>query len=96
MAGRELAGRELAKQKTFHSAAARNPASDETRRKHARVVEHEQITGAQMPLQMAKRGVLDVAGISREHEQPRPSMLGGRPLGDQLVRQVEVEIAGSQ
>src|SRR5688572_14660444 len=46
---RELAGREFAKQKTFHSAAARNPDSDETRRKHARVVEHEQITGAQMP-----------------------------------------------
>ena len=70
--------------------------ADEPRRKHASVVNDEQIAGAQVIGHRGERRVLDGARLPRQHQQSRLPSLGWRTLSDQLVRQIEVEIAGSQ
>jgi hypothetical protein len=40
--------------------------------------------------------VLDGPAVPREHQQLRLPALGRRPLRDQLLGQIEIEIAGSQ
>ena len=70
--------------------------TNEARRKDASVVEHEQIAGAEMIGQSRERGVFDRPGMAREDQQPRLPSLRRRPLSDQLLGQVEIEIAGSE
>ena len=88
--------RQFAKQQTLDGAAAWNSMPHEPRRKHARVVDDEQIAGAQVIGQPRERRVLDGTRLPRQHQQSRLPSLGRRTLSDQLVRQIEVEIAGSQ
>ena len=68
----------------------------EPRRKHASIVDNEQIAGAQVIGHPRERRVLDGTRLPREHQQSRLPALDWRTLSDQLVRQIEVEIAGSQ
>ena len=79
-------------QQAFDVAPARQPAPQQARRKHPRVVEHEQIAASEMPRKRGNRGVFDRAGAARQHEQSRSSALGGRVLGDEIGRQFEGEV----
>jgi hypothetical protein len=45
--------------------------------------------------QPRERRVFDCTRLSREHQQSRLPSLGRRALRDQLVRQVEIEVAGA-
>jgi hypothetical protein len=40
--------------------------------------------------------VLDRTSVSWEDQQSRLASLGGRTLSDQLLRQIEIEIAGAK
>jgi len=68
----------------------------EPRRKHASIVDNEQIAGTQVIGHPRERRVLDATRLPREHQQSRLPALDWRTLSDQLVRQIEVEIARSQ
>ena len=86
---------EPTQQKAFHHAAAWNATTDEPCRKDARVVEHEQIARPQVLSESGKSGVLDCAGVPGKHQETRLASLGRRSLSDQLLRQIEIKIAGS-
>ena len=70
--------------------------SDQPRREDTRVIQHEQVAGTQIVAETIEGRVLDGPVVSREHQQPRLPALGRRPLRDQLLGQIEIEIAGSQ
>jgi hypothetical protein len=64
-------------------------------RKHSCVVQDKKIARAEVVAETRERCVLDGAGVPREDHQSRLPSLGRRTLGDQLVRQLEIEIAGA-
>ena len=86
---------EFAQQKALHCATTRHATAEQPRRKDARVVEHQQVAGSQVVLEVPERGVLDRTFASREHQQPRPSTHGRGALCDQFVGKLEVEITNS-
>ena len=59
-------------------------APDDARRQHARVVEDEQVAGAQELRQLGEQPILDGARGAVEHEQTARAPLGERHLRDQL------------
>jgi hypothetical protein len=63
--------------------------------KHSRIVQDKQIARAQMFAKPREGRVLDCTSVSWKHQEPRLSSLGGRTLGDQFLRQIEIEIAGA-
>ena len=69
--------------------------TQKARGEDARIVDNKQIAGAEVIRQLHERRVFDCARLSREHQQSRLPSFGGRMLSDQLVRQVEVEVAGA-
>jgi hypothetical protein len=87
---------EFAKEETLHCAAARDTTTYESGREHASVVEHEQIARAKMAPQPAERRVLNRSCVAWEDEESRLPSLGRRPLSDQFVGQLEIEVAGLQ
>ena len=88
--------RKPAKQEALDGSAARNSVAHEPRGKYTGVVNDQQIAGAQVIRQLGKRGVLDCARLPRQHQQSRLPSFSRRTLSDQLVREIEVEIARSQ
>ena len=85
----------FAQQQALDCSAAWNSMPHEPRRKHASIVDNEQIAGTQMIGHPRERRVLDGTRLPREHQQSRLPSLDWRTLSDQLVRQIEVEIARS-
>jgi hypothetical protein len=67
----------------------------EPRRKHAGVIDDKQVAGAQMIADARERGVLDRAALSRKNQESRLAALSRGTLSDQLIRQIEVEVARS-
>ena len=88
---RRRRGARLAHEQTFHLAAARIAAAEESRRKDARVVEHQQIARAQEAPEVGERRVLERPARARHHQQPRTPAFG-RLLRDERLGQLEVEI----
>jgi hypothetical protein len=70
--------------------------TQEARGEDACIVDDQQIAGAKVIWQPRERGVFDCARFAPEHQQSRLPSLGRRALSDQLLGQIEVEIAGSQ
>jgi hypothetical protein len=68
--------------------------ADQTCWKDTCVVEHEEIARAEMVCQSSKRRVLDLTGKPWKYQKSRLPSLSRRALSDQLVRQIEIEIAG--
>lgn len=60
----------------------------------ARVVEHQQVAGAQQVGQIGEAPVLPAVAV--HDQQPAGGALGQRELGDQLRRQVVIEIGEGQ
>jgi hypothetical protein len=67
--------------------------TDQPRRKDARVVDDQQISGTKKLGEMRNGGMRGAAGLPVEVEQPSRRSLGDRFLRYQLRRQMEVEIA---
>ena len=80
-------------QQAFDGAAGGNAAAQQARRKDARVVDHQEVAGRQAVGQLREAAVRDGARYPIEVKQPRRASVGGRLLGDQAGRQVEVEVA---
>src|SRR5688572_10965637 len=74
-------------------APTRRLVPDDTRRQHTRVVEHEQIAGAEQRRQVGEQPILDTARGTVEHEQAARAPLPERRLRDQLRRKFVVEVA---
>src|SRR4051794_32943625 len=62
-------------------------------RKHARVVDDEQIAGTEQFWQRRHRRVSDWTAAAGQIEETSRPALGGRLLGDQFRRKLEVELA---
>jgi hypothetical protein len=59
--------------------------------KYTGVVDDHQIAGPKYAGDIGEPGVLDRACSAIQHEQSRGASFGGRVLGDQLIRQLEIE-----
>ena len=86
-----LAVAALREQQQLEPPAAR-PAAAHAGRDDARIVQHEQVAGAEQPRQRRTVLVRERLGLASDHEQPRRRALGRRLLGDQLGRQRVVEV----
>ncbi len=82
-----------AQEQAFDGAAARHAPAEQSSRKHARVVDHQEVAGREVIGQRRETAVCDVAGRAIQVEEPRRAPIGGRFLGDQFGRQLEVEVA---
>ena len=67
--------------------AAARPAAEEASREDAAAVRDEKVAGAEELRKVGEGAVLEGAGRTVEHEQPRGVALGERLLGDELRRQ---------
>ena len=85
-----LAGRQHALDQHL-DATARGLGAEQARLDHAGVVEHEQVARVQQAGQLAEDAVDERVG--RAIEQARTAAFGRRMLRDQVVRQLEVEVA---
>ena len=77
-------------------AAAGHAAEERARRKHPRVVAHEDVAGTQKGRQFGERTILELSAEAPADEQPRgvPPLDG--MLGDKLRRQLVVEVGKGQ
>src|SRR5688572_22457344 len=80
-------------QKTFDGAAAGHTMAKQPRREHTRVIDDEQVASAQMRWQLIEGGVLRLFRRAVEHDQTRAAACGGRILSDQILGELEVEVA---
>ena len=78
-------------QQTFDGPAARHAAAQQPRRKHARVVDHQQVAAPKKAREIANPRVRHRATAAIQHEQPRLAARRGG-LRDQLVRKMKVEV----
>jgi hypothetical protein len=85
-------GIESLEQHDLDASAARHTRPEQPRRKDLRVVDHEDVAGAQPRRQIGNMLMRDRAGSPIEHEQTRSAALGGWRLRDQGFRQLEIEI----
>lgn len=83
-------------QKTFGGAAAGQPDADQPCREHARVVEHQQIAGAQQRWKIGKVVMGNGAGGPLQRQQAAAAAFDRRVLRDQRFRQAEIEIGNVQ
>ena len=67
--------------------------TEEPRREHARVVQDQQIATTEMRRQTIERRVLGALPSTIEHDESRAATLGWRVLSDQLLGEMEIEIA---
>jgi hypothetical protein len=65
---------------------------EEARGQDAGVVEDEEIAGLEELREVGEEVVAEGAGGAVEDQHPAGAALGGRVLGDQFFRQVEVEV----
>jgi hypothetical protein len=69
--------------------------TDQPCRKDSRVVHDKEIAGVQVVAEVRERCVFDSTSMPREDHQSRLTPLLRRTLCDQLLRQLEIEIAGA-
>ena len=86
-------GRFTANEQALHRAAARHSSAHQARGKHARVVDDDEVARLKESRKVDDASVCDASGRAIQMKQPRSRTLGGWFLGDQLGREVEVEIA---
>src|SRR4029434_1191565 len=84
---------DLTQEETLDCAATGDAAAEQPGRKHARVVDDQQIAPLEDIDEMSERGVLASAGLPPQHERARLPAHGGRVLRDQPGREIEIEIA---
>src|SRR4051812_46653878 len=82
---------EHALEQDFHLAACRL-ATDDSRRDHACVVEHEQIARAQQRWQIGETQVAHARGSALQMQQATPRSFARGPLCNQIFRQVVGEV----
>ena len=80
-------------QQHLHGSAARF-ATLQSRRDHPRVVEYQEVIGPQEARQVDELSIDGRAGAPLQNEQPRGRTLGQRPLGNQLLGELEIEVGG--
>jgi hypothetical protein len=85
-------GVEAFDQDALDGAAARHAPADQPRGEHARVVDDEEVAGAQPLWKHRHDRVCEAARFAIQNEQPRGPPFGRRLLRDQIGRQVEVEV----
>ena len=81
---------DLARMKAYTETGQAPP--DESRGKHPRIVDHQQVARRQQVRQVRESVMRDGAVLPAQPEQPRRAALGGRLLGNQLRGKVEVEL----
>ena len=91
--GRRRFGARLRDQQALHGAPGRHAAPEQARRKHTRVVDHQQIAAAKQVGEGDEGGMRDSAGITAQTEQPAGAPFRRRLLGDELGRKIEIELA---
>ena len=79
-------------QETLGGAAAGQPRPDQPRRKHARVVDDEQIAGAKQRGKIGEVEMRDAAAGAIDRHEPAGAARRRRLLRDQLSGQIEIEI----
>ncbi len=79
-------------QEQLNASAAARLTSAQPGRNDPRIVEHQQIIGAQELRQVAHGPVLERAAVAREHHQARSVALGERLLRDERLGQLVVEV----
>ena len=79
-------------QEAFHRTTARVPVTQQARREHPRVVQHEEVAATKEPRQGGDGGMGN-HGPRRpvEDQQPGSFAVSGRTLGDLVRREIEVE-----
>ncbi len=80
-------------EKAFGGAAAGQPDADQPCREHARVVDHQQIAGAQQRWEIGKLVMGNGAGGPLHRQQAAAAAFGRRVLRDQRIGQGEIELA---
>jgi hypothetical protein len=79
-------------QKALRRAAARQAHADQPRRKHARVVDHQQITRLQQRRQIGEAMMPDAAARAIERHQSAGAALRRRLLRDQIFGKGKIEV----
>jgi hypothetical protein len=79
-------------QQALDCAAARHPATEQPCRKHAGVVDDDEIAGAQESGKRGDVGVDNGPAVAIESQQARRAAVRRRLLRDQFGRKVEVEL----
>src|SRR6185436_6364725 len=82
-----------AKQQTLDGTPGWYAAAEQSRGKHACVVDDEQIARLQVLDEMRERRVLEANLVTMKDEEPRLASLFGRVLCDQIIGQSEIEVA---
>nr|ASY01931.1 hypothetical protein [uncultured bacterium] len=80
-------------EKYLHLASlASFPMSVQTRGKHARIVQHQTVAGAQVRRKIAEHPILPPAQSAIDHQHPRGCPIGQWLLGDELFGKLKIEI----
>ena len=87
-----VAARRRPDQKALGGAAAGQPDADQARREDARVVDDQQIAGAEQRRQVVEGEMRDAPARAIERHEPAAAARGRRLLRDQLVREIEIEV----
>lgn len=74
-------------------AAARQPVAQQSRGKHPRVVDDHKVTRQEQIRQRCDEYVAEMTGRAIEQQQTRAAALWSRILGDELGREIEIELA---
>jgi predicted kinase len=90
---RQLVIRDATDEQTLDGAAARDPMAEQARGKDLRVVDNEHVAPPEKARQMLDRRVGEGARVASDAQHPGHSAFGGRFLGDELWREIEVEVA---
>ena len=80
-------------QQTLDRAATRHAVSEQTRREDARIIQHQKITAIEMGRELLDGRVLPRTGRATDDDEARCAALGRRMLSDQLLREIEIELA---
>ncbi len=82
----------MAQEQSLPFALGARTATDQARRQHARVVEHQQIAGFEQRGQVAEPLMTPHVSPSPNHQQTRLVALGARILSDEVRRQLVVQL----
>ena len=84
--------RHSSNQEDLNAPGAAGAMPEQSRRYYLRIVEHEAITGLHELRQLAETAVLPRAELAIDHKHARPGAVCKWRLGDQLLKQVIMEI----
>ena len=82
----------LTNEKAFRRAASREAHADQSRRKHFRIVDDEDVARPEQLGKIAELTMNEGASLAVEHQQPAAASFNGRLLRDQFVRKLEIEV----